>query len=197
MPLRGRKEQHELEVEGRGWPASGPPGGPDTVLTDWCAKAALALGLPTLARRVEVRWNLRMRSTAGRASWPDRVIELNPRLAALEADPSGHPLSATLKHELAHLVAYERAGRRRIRPHGIEWAQACVDLGIPGETACHLLPFPRRRQKRRYHYTCPVCARMLKRVKPVKGRVACYTCCSKVSGGRYDRRFQLIETKVD
>jgi predicted SprT family Zn-dependent metalloprotease len=175
------------------------PSGRDAGLTAWCVRTAQRLGLGTLARRVEVRWNPRMRTTAGRASWPDRLIELNPRLAALTGEMPRHadPVSRTLRHELAHLVAYERARRRPIRPHGSEWAQACIELGIPGEPACHLLPFPRRRQKRRYHYTCPACARMLKRVKPVKGSIACYNCCRKLAHGKFDKRFQLVETRIE
>jgi len=116
MPLRGRKDPHEPEIESRGWPPSGPPGGPDAVLTAWCAKSSLALGLPTLARRVEVHWNLRMRTTAGRASWPDRIIELNPRLAGLGPATTGHPMAATLKHELdgSWTIGSVRVGRRQV-----------------------------------------------------------------------------------
>ena len=33
----------------------------------------------------------------------------------------------TLRHELAHLLAQWRVGRRRIAPHGKEWRQACRD----------------------------------------------------------------------
>ena len=41
---------------------------------------------------------------------PDRWIEMNPKLKEFEPEE----LWRTLKHELAHLVAYERSGRRRI-----------------------------------------------------------------------------------
>ena len=76
----------------------------DGGLTAWCVEASYGLGLPELARKVRVSWNPRMQTTAGRAWWPDRRIELNPKLRDCESEE----LWRTLKHELAHLVAYER-----------------------------------------------------------------------------------------
>src|SRR5690242_16708388 len=67
-------------------------------------------GAPALATRVQVRWNPRMRSTAGMAYPTRSLITLNPRLAEFGADE----IDRTLRHELAHLLAHERAGRRSI-----------------------------------------------------------------------------------
>lgn len=160
----------------------------DCALAAWCAETAHHLGLPELAGRVSVAWNPRMQTTAGRAWWPDRVIELNPKLKALPPEE----LWRTLKHELAHLVAYERCGRRHTDPHGPEWRAACADLGIPGEKPYHTLPFKRRRVKRNYIYLCPHCMTELRRVRPIHRSVACYACCRKYSSGTYDARFRLI-----
>ena len=101
----------------------------------------------------------------------------------------------TLKHELAHLVAYERNMRRRIEPHGIEWQVACADLGIAGEQPFHTLPFKRRRVKRNHAYTCPNCFSTIRRVKPIQRAVACYDCCRKFNHGAYHDRFRLIKNK--
>ncbi len=163
----------------------------DSGLTAWCAEASKSLSLPELARKVTVSWNGRMQTTAGRAWWPDRSIELNPKLKDCEPEE----LWRTLKHELAHLVAYERSGRRRIDPHGKEWLAACADLGIPNEQPYHNLPFKRRRMKRNHAYICPNCFATIHRVKPIKRMVACYDCCRKFSGGAYHDRFRLIEHK--
>jgi len=165
--------------------------GEDSGLTEWCADTAKALALPELARRVRVSWNARMQTTAGRAWWPDRSIELNPKLKACEPDE----MWRTLKHELAHLVAYERCGRRRIEPHGPEWQIACADLGIPGEQPFHNLPFKRRRVKRNHTYICPNCFSVIQRVRPIRRAVACYDCCRKFNSGIYHDRFRLIEKK--
>ena len=101
----------------------------DEEWTRWCADAARKLGMPRLAGRVEVFWNSRLVTTAGLADCKNWRIELNPRLMEFEPEEPAH----TARHELAHLVAQARAGRRRIATHGAEWRQACADLGIPGE----------------------------------------------------------------
>jgi SprT protein len=164
----------------------------DGGLTAWCAEASRALLLPELARKVRVHWNPRMQTTAGRAWWPDRTIELNPKLK--ECEPS--ELWRTLKHELAHLVAYERSARRTIEPHGPEWKAACAELGIPGEQPFHTLPFKRRRLKRNHAYVCPNCLVTIHRVKPIRRTVACYDCCRKFNSGSYHDRFRLIKNKT-
>lgn len=128
-----------------------------------------------------------MRTTAGRAWWPDRWIELNPKLREV----SEEEVWRTLKHELAHLIAYERAGRRRISPHGREWQDACRDLGIPGERPFHTLPFKHQRMARNHVYACGHCGTEVRRARPLKRVVACYDCCRTFNGGRFDARFQL------
>jgi predicted SprT family Zn-dependent metalloprotease len=161
----------------------------DAGLTVWCSETSQHLALPELARKVRVFWNPRMQTTAGRAWWPDRAIELNPKLKACDPEE----LWRTLKHELAHLIAYERCGRRRIHPHGPEWQAACADLGIPGEKPFHTLPFKRRSMKRNHVYVCPICSTTIHRVKPIQRSVACFPCCQKFNHGAYHDRFRLIK----
>lgn len=158
-------------------------------MTSWCAETLRTLGLSVLAATVRVGWNPRLRSTAGRA-WPGKArIELNPRLVQLgEAETE-----RTLRHELAHLIAHARAGRRRIEPHGAEWRQACAELGIPGEKATHRLPLPRATMARRFRYTCPGCGIEFARVRRIRRATACAACCKRYAGGRYDKRFRLVE----
>ena len=97
----------------------------------------------------------------------------------------------TLLHELAHLLAQFRAGRRRIPPHGAQWRRACADLGIAGEARCHNLPFPIRRQARRYVYSCPNCELEFPRTRPLRRTSACHACCRAFNRGKYDPRFRL------
>ena len=142
---------------------------------------------PRSPRRSRVEWSARLRSAAGRAEFRHTRILLNCRLAAHgEAE-----IDRTLRHELAHLLAQTRAGRRRIAPHGAEWRRACADLGIAGEARCHNLPFPIRRLQRRYLYACPHCRRDFPRTRPLRRSSACLACCRAFNGGRYDRRFKL------
>jgi len=166
--------------------------GLDAGLSTRAAELCAALGLSDLAGRVRVYWNGRMRSTAGRALWPEGVIELNPSLVEI----AGEEVERTLRHELAHLVAYERNKRRRIRPHGPEWRRACEELGIAGETAGHRLPLPGRTMQRQWRYICPGCWEAIERVRRMRGRAACHACCRKHNRGRYDERFRFIEKRI-
>jgi len=169
-----------------------PPENSDPGMTGWCREQALAFNLPELARKVRVTWNPRMRTTAGRAWWPTRLIEINPKLKTISEDE----VWRTLKHEFAHLLAYERSGRRKIEPHGIEWQTACSELGISGENVRHSLPLKGRRMKRNHAYACPSCLAVIKRVHPFKRPVACYPCCKKFNSGDYHERFRLIKNTI-
>jgi SprT protein len=145
-----------------------------------------ALGSQRLARKLRVEWHPRLKTSAGRADYRSRLISLNPQLAHHPAE-----IDRTLRHELAHILAQWRARRRRILPHGVEWQQACRDLGISGEKRCHSLPFPAKRLAHRYLYRCPNCQRDFPRVRRIKRAVACLACCRKHNGGDFDVRFRL------
>ena len=160
---------------------------PDEALTETCRALLIQIDLPGMAKVVQVNWNPRLRSTAGYASYPSWRIELNPRLQEFEGQ-----IERTLRHELAHLVAYHRAGRRRIEPHGGEWKTACADLGIPGESARHTLPLPRSTVKRNYSYACAHCGFITHRVRKFRRYTACSDCCNKLNGGQYDSRFRFV-----
>lgn len=146
---------------------------------------------PKLSPLVIVGWNLRMRTTAGVAIASRWEVWLNPSLREI----SEAEVEKTLLHELAHLLAQYRHGRRRLAPHGPEWRQACIDLGIPDEKRTHQLPFVGRRMKRRYRLHCPGCGESHSRVRRPRRRLACLTCCRTHNDGRYDDRFrfQVIE----
>jgi predicted SprT family Zn-dependent metalloprotease len=98
----------------------------------------------------------------------------------------------TLLHELAHLLARHRHGRRRLAPHGAEWREACRNLGIPGEGRTHQLPFTARRMRRRYRLRCPGCGESHDRVRRPQGRIACLSCCRIHNRGLYDERFRFV-----
>ncbi|MCE9612225.1 MAG: SprT-like domain-containing protein [Chthoniobacter sp.] len=148
-----------------------------------------ALGCADLATRVRVRWNARMRSTAGTAFAGKSLVHLNPRLREF----GDAEIDRTLRHELAHLLAHHRAGRRRISAHGREWQQACRDLGLADEKRCHDLPLPRRQMPARHFYRCPACATVLRRVRPLRGKSACLECCRQHVGGAYSDRFRFVK----
>ena len=150
-------------------------------------------GALRIAREVRVHWNERLKSCAGRADYRHKLIFLNPRLR----EHGAAEIEQTLRHELAHLLAQARAGRRRIAPHGAEWRLACRDLGIGGEARCHTLPFPVARRARRFLYKCPSCRSSFARVHRIRRAVACLACCRAHNRGDFDARFRLrlVETK--
>jgi SprT protein len=139
-----------------------------------------------IARELRVAWNPRLKTTAGLADYRQKLISLNPRLSEYPTE-----IDRTLRHELAHILAQFRAGRRRILPHGSEWRQACRDLGISDEKRCHNLPFPVSERVRRYLYSCPGCRRDYPRVRRIKRAVACLACCRAHNSGKFDARFRL------
>ncbi len=149
------------------------------------------LGAAALAQKVRVAWNGRLRTCAGRADSSRCLISLNPRLL----DHGAAEVDRTLRHELAHLLAQFRAGRRRILPHGPDWRRACRDLDIANETRCHTLPFPVTRRRRCYYYRCPRCQLEFSRVRPIRRALACLACCRKHNRGKFDARFRLLRIR--
>jgi SprT protein len=145
-----------------------------------------ANGAGRIATELRVEWNSRLKTAAGRADYRQKLISLNPQLF-------DHPteIDRTVRHELAHILAQFRAGRRTISPHGAEWRQACHDLGIADEKRCHNLPFPALTYAARFVYRCPNCRQEFPRVRRVRRAVACLACCCKHNGGHFDPRFRL------
>jgi SprT protein len=145
-----------------------------------------SLGAARIANDLRVEWNSRLKTAAGRADYHEKLISLNPRLSEFPIE-----IDRTLRHELGHILAQFRVGRRKISPHGVEWQQACIDLGIADEKRCHNLPFPARTYAARLVYRCPNCRQEFPRVRRMRRAVACLACCRKHNGGHFDPRFRL------
>jgi len=150
------------------------------------ARELLKSYAPALAERVHIYWNPRLRTTAGLALYHLDKVVLNPALKNI----SEAEIEKTLRHELAHLLARDRSRQKKILPHGKEWRQACIDLGIPKEPITHQLPWTRRKQQRKFFYRCPRCDQRLSRVRKACRDIACLSCCRKYAQGKYDKRFR-------
>jgi len=174
-------------------PSSGNSRKRDPLLEEQ-ARALLHPIAPKLSPLVIVGWNSRMRTTAGVAIASRWEVWLNPALRGI----SETEVERTLLHELAHLLAQHRHGHRRLAPHGLEWREACYDLGIPDEKRTHQLPFVSRRMSRRYLLSCPGCGESHSRVRRPMRRIACLKCCRVHNNGSYDERFrfQLLEREI-
>ena len=184
-----RGEQHERKPGESSSARTGAPigEGRDRRLEAEARALLNSIGVPRLVPCVRVEWNPRLRSAAGHAHFQEKLVSLNPRLRV----HGQAEIDRTLRHELAHLLAQSRAGRRRIAPHGHEWRQACRDLGIADETRCHALPFPMHRRARSLLYRCPNCAKDFPRSRRIRRAVACLACCRRYNDGQFHRQFQL------
>ena len=160
--------------------------GRDAGLETEASELLRSLGATRIATEIRVEWDPRLKTAAGRADYRQKLISLNPRLVEHPAE-----IDRTLRHELAHILAQSRAGRRRISPHGPECQHACRDLGIADEKRCHTLPFPATRYAPRFIYRCPNCRRNFPRLRKIKRTVACLACCRAHNGGEFDVRFRL------
>ena len=158
----------------------------DPELEAQCHKLLGTVGMTAMVQKLHVVWNTRLRSSAGFASYPAWRIELNPKLKEFNGQ-----VDRTMKHELAHLIAFQRAGHTRIEPHGAEWKKACRDIGIPNERAHHHLPLPRNEVKRNFTYVCIYCGLVVHRVRRFRRYSACRHCCEQHGDGSYDERFRF------
>jgi predicted SprT family Zn-dependent metalloprotease len=161
--------------------------GRDSSLEATAREILTGVNAADLAAEVRVEWNARLFSAAGRADSRRNLVSLNPRLR----DHDAAEIDRTLRHELAHLLAQFRAGRRRVPPHGVEWRRACHDLGIGDEARCHTLPFPVKKRVPRFLYRCARCGREFPRVRRIKRAVACLECCRKFNRGKFDPKARL------
>lgn len=127
---------------------------------------------------IPVRWNARLRVTAGRAKCRcdtgERWVELNPLLVE-EGDAA---LANTLLHEVAHLLAGIAEG------HGLAWKAQMYRLGV-APSRCHSyasMKANRRRRPRRVVAVCGKCGFQLERTKALpSGRRYLHRGC----GGRF------------
>jgi SprT protein len=161
--------------------------GRDPALEQQARYLLRANGVGRIASQIRVEWNTRLKTCAGRADYKAKLISLNPLLQSHGSDE----IDRTFRHELAHLLAQFRAGRKRILPHGEQWRKACQDLGIGNEKRCHNLPFPIMERAARFLYRCPNCRRYFPRVRKIRRAMACLACCRKHNGGEFDTRFKL------
>lgn len=127
---------------------------------------------------VEVAWNGRLTTTAGRAFVRRGRVELNPHLLARAPDQ----VELVLTHEAAHVAAFRLFGAN-IPAHGRHWRSLMRLAGLPPEVT-HRIPLDgiaprRRRTRRRYLYLrlCDACGNRV--VAPSVRYGRCHGCSSR------------------
>jgi predicted SprT family Zn-dependent metalloprotease len=135
-----------------------------------------------------LRWNSRLRSSAGRfvpgsRKFPDEapaVIEVASYL--LEEKDARALIADTVGHEMIHYWLWVR---RRPYGHTEEFWDKMNRLGVSRyNTVARARPY-------RYVYRCSVCAHEFLARKKL-GPMACARCCKRHAGGKFDPRFKLV-----
>ena len=104
-----------------------------------------------------------LRVTAGLALYQKQAIVLS-RLVLTDRER----LRVTLTHEYAHLLAFQRHGRKGAG-HGKHWRQAMVDLGLEPAVQ-HTYPVQRNAKRQSVVYRCLKCGSKLQRARRLPGR---------------------------
>lgn len=134
-----------------------------------------------------LRWNSRLRSSAGRFIPGSRkwlqdvppVIEVASYL--LEESNAPHLIRDTMAHEMIHYWLWVR---RKPYGHTGEFLQKMREMGVSRYN-----PVPRV-QPYKYVYRCGACSTEFPARRKL-GPLACARCCRTHSGGKYDVRFKL------
>jgi predicted SprT family Zn-dependent metalloprotease len=135
---------------------------------------------------VVLRWNTRLRSSAGRfipgsVRWRlPAVIEI---ATYLNDEPNAQELvSDTLGHEMIHYWLWLR---RKPYGHTPEFWAKMTQMGVSRWN-----PVPRTRPYK-YVYRCLACSGEFPARRRL-GTLACARCCRRHTHGRYDARFKLV-----
>ncbi len=108
----------------------------------------------------------------------EKIIRYNEIIFSRYLDDSLHNTTA---HEVAHYVVHELHGRRRVKPHGKEWQQVMLLLGVtPEVTSRYDLTGLPLRQQQQFVYQCRCREHQLTatRHNRVQARRAVYRCRS-------------------
>ncbi len=134
-----------------------------------------------------LRWNSRLRSSAGRFFPGSRkfLSQVPPAIEVasylLEEGNREALIRDTMAHEMIHYWLWVR---HKPYGHTDEFWTKMTEMGVSRYN-----PVPRVRPYR-YLYRCAGCGKDFPARRKL-GNLACADCCQKHSGGRYDARFRL------
>jgi predicted SprT family Zn-dependent metalloprotease len=129
----------------------------------------------------EIRWNPRLKTSAGRFI-PDRtrsIIEVASYL--LEEQNAEHLVRDTIGHEMIHFWLWER---KLPYGHTPEFHRKMEELGVSRYNSV-----PRHRPFK-YCYACSTCDQKIFTRKRLR-MAACAACCNALNGGVFHARFKL------
>jgi predicted SprT family Zn-dependent metalloprotease len=135
-----------------------------------------------------LRWNSRLRSSAGRFVPGSRKYfkQLPPAIEIasylLEEENAEALIRDTMAHEMIHYWLWVR---KRPYGHTAEFLEKMKQMGVSRYN-----PVPKTRPYR-YIYACGYCQREFPARKKL-GVLACANCCKNHSQGKFDARFKLV-----
>lgn len=136
---------------------------PDAWMRPFIRRLAEAWGAARLVAGLRVGYNPRLCRSLARVSPAAMRVSLHRSIE----DASRSVAREILAHELAHLVA-AKTSRKRIRPHGDEWARLMESAGFPARPRIPFaLPDSAGRTRSVYNHVCPVCHAFRRAKRPV------------------------------
>lgn len=136
----------------------------------------------------DLRWNSRLRSSAGRFIPGSRkyLVSLPPRIEIASYLKEEANAAALIYDTMAHeMIHYWLWVRRKPYGHTGEFLKKMRQMGVSRYN-----PVPRTRPFK-YLYQCLTCDKYFPTRKTL-GVLACASCCKQYSDGKYDARFKLV-----
>lgn len=136
-----------------------------------------------------LRWNSRLRSSAGRfIAGRRRFISMKPPVIEIASyllkEENGYALVVdTLAHEMIHYWLWVRA---KAYGHTPEFIKKMKQMGVSRYN-----PVPKRRPPK-YLYRCIACTTEIPARRRLRKNVACAACCNQKNNGKYDLSFRLV-----
>lgn len=120
----------------------------------------------------------RAKKRFGLCNYTTKTISLSASLVELNTKSN---VQKVILHEIAHALAGPKAG------HGPQWKKIVQHIGgVPERCYGTSIQTPLLQ----YTATCPHCTMKVQR-KTIR-KLACKSCCTKFSEGKWDTRFELI-----
>jgi predicted SprT family Zn-dependent metalloprotease len=140
--------------------------------------------------QLTIRWNSRLRSSAGRFTPGKRMMLFSWNLPArieiafylLEEPNAIVHIRDTLAHEMIHYWLWVR---KRPYGHTEEFVKKMREMGV---SRYNQVP---KKRPYKYIYHCLACFKEYPARRRL-GRLACGSCCRTLNRGRYDESFRLV-----
>jgi len=135
-------------------------------------------------------FNGRLSNVLGRCNYTHKRIQLSTKYVNLNWDKHSDMVEDTIRHEIAHAIAYHLYGSIG---HGHDWQSVAKQLGAMSKARSkNSSNIVSTRKKRNIIFECPNCDNQISFARTPKKSRACGSCCDKYSNGEYDAKYKYI-----